>query len=132
MVATQFTPPPLLAQALPASKIYNTYGLYLRNIIISLRHLVPRICSREMREQGVRGCMGKGGRTSRVTSAWGVTVPVLPYPGSLLLVQAWRRGEGDVKLSKVGVGNIADNGTVSLPQTAPAWGGLLFLPKEIV
>ena len=29
----------------------------------------------------------------------GGTVPVLPYPGSLLLVQAWRRGEGDVKLS---------------------------------
>lgn len=82
----------------------------------------------------MRGCMGKGGSTSTVTSAWGITVPVLPYPGSLLLVQAWRRGEGDVKLSasRVGVGNIAGNGTVSLPQTAPAWGGLLFFPKKIV
>jgi len=32
MVATQFTPSPLLAQTPPASKIYNTYGLYLRRV----------------------------------------------------------------------------------------------------
>ena len=30
MVDTQFAPSPLLTQTPPASKIYNTYGLYLR------------------------------------------------------------------------------------------------------